>query len=125
MPNKQERLLDREGELARIGALVRSVASGDGGATLVIEGPPGIGKTRLVGAAAEIAAEHGLQVLGARGAEPERSYAFGVIRQLLEPRLQAGLLTGPAARALGAPDAARGRRDRRPARPLLARGRAG
>src|SRR5215472_16080775 len=37
----------REGELKAIGALIAAVAQGRGG-VLVIEGPPGIGKSRLL-----------------------------------------------------------------------------
>ncbi len=54
----------------------------------MIEGAPGIGKTRLLAAAAQRARESGLTVLSARGGELERDFAFGIVRQLLEPLLR-------------------------------------
>lgn len=85
---------------------------GHGGA-LVVEGPPGIGKTVLLAAARDAAGEEGFRVLRARGAELEREFAFGVVRQLVEPVVagasqeeRAWLLDGPpgvAARLLGLP----------------------
>jgi DNA-binding CsgD family transcriptional regulator len=79
-------LLERQPELARIeGALARSrVGAGE---LLVVEGPAGIGKTQLVGAAIALAGGRGTAVLSARGSELERDFAFGVVRQFLEPAL--------------------------------------
>ena len=57
------------------------------GRLVVIEGPAGIGKTTLLGAARELARRAGMSVRGARGAELEQGFAFGVVRQLLEPAL--------------------------------------
>ena len=54
-----------------------------GGGGLLIEGPPGIGKTRLLGAARALADDR--RVLSARGSELERDFPFAVVRQLLEP----------------------------------------
>jgi DNA-binding CsgD family transcriptional regulator len=50
-----------------------------------VQGPPGVGKTRLLGAARESAREGGLLALSARGADLERDLPFGVARQLVEP----------------------------------------
>jgi DNA-binding CsgD family transcriptional regulator len=66
--------------------LIASAADGRG-ATVVLEGPAGIGKTSLIEAAARLAAEAGFEVLAARGGELERDFAYGVVRQLFEPRL--------------------------------------
>ncbi len=82
--------------------------SGDG-SLLLIEGSAGIGKTELVRHAILGAERAGMTPLVARGAELERSYAFGVVRQLIEPVLRessgrAELFTGaagPAARLFG------------------------
>jgi DNA-binding CsgD family transcriptional regulator len=79
-------LLDRERELKALCALVDSAAAGSGGLVLV-EGPAGIGKTRLLAAGGELAAGRGLRVLTARGSELERDFPFGAVRQLLEPFL--------------------------------------
>ncbi len=55
----------------------------------MIEGRPGIGKTRLVAEARAAAAAAGLEVLAARGGELEEEFAYGVVRQLFEPLLAA------------------------------------
>jgi DNA-binding CsgD family transcriptional regulator len=81
-----EPLLEREGELAQLGAALAE-ARGGGGQALLIEGPAGIGKTRLLSEASAAAAAQGLRVLVARGGELERDFGFGVVRQLLEPVL--------------------------------------
>jgi len=88
-----ERLEERDAELA---AVERVLA--DGGAGLLIEGPPGIGKTRLLGAARSLA-EDGTRVLSARGSELERDFPFAVVRQLLEPVVRGEHFTGAAALA--------------------------
>jgi DNA-binding CsgD family transcriptional regulator len=74
---------------------------------LVFYGPPGIGKSSLVRAAAQEARARGLCVLAARGGELERDAAFGVVRQLFTPPLNRSeeesrrrLLFGPAARTV-------------------------
>src|SRR4051794_16323925 len=64
-------LLDRGDELEAIEAAARSAAGGRGG-VVVVEGPPGIGKTALLRATRSLAATAGLEVLHARGAELER-----------------------------------------------------
>jgi DNA-binding CsgD family transcriptional regulator len=78
-------LLERDTEL---GALEDLVGSGDAGGVLIaIEGPPGIGKTALMAEAKSRGNEAGMRVLAARGSELERSFSFGVVRQLFEPLL--------------------------------------
>ncbi|HEX6388868.1 MAG TPA: AAA family ATPase, partial [Solirubrobacteraceae bacterium] len=98
-------LLEREPELARVDRPLASWREGSGRAVLV-QGPPGIGKTRFMAAVAERAGGDGILHLSARGGELERDFAFGVARQLFEPvllELGAGareeLLTGAAALA--------------------------
>lgn len=97
------RLLDRSAELGAITAAVKAAASGSGSA-LLVEGEAGIGKTSLLLHAREQAALAGMTVRGARAAEFEGGYAWGVVRQLFEPEALAGghLLTRDAA-ALAAP----------------------
>src|SRR5438067_12441357 len=98
-------LLERERELGQLGAAVDAVSAGNGRLVLV-EGPPGIGKTRLLEALRARATEHGMTVLAARASELDRDFPFGVVRQLFEPVLagadaerRAALLRGAAARA--------------------------
>ena len=79
----------------------------------MVEGPAGIGKTVLLAVARDAAEGEGFRVLRARGAELEREFAFGVVRQLVEPVVvgaseeeRSQLLDGPpgvAARLLGLP----------------------
>ena len=95
-------LVERDSELDRLRALVDAAAGGHGGA-LVLEGPAGIGKTSLVAAGCELAAERGLVRLTACGGELERDFAYGVVRQLFEAHVagvgaaqQAALLQGSA-----------------------------
>src|SRR5215218_10981196 len=79
-------LLEREGDLAILGGLLAYARAGEG-RLAVIEGPAGIGKTRLLEEARAAADGLGLEVLQARGGELERDFGFGVVRQLLEPRV--------------------------------------
>jgi DNA-binding CsgD family transcriptional regulator len=77
-------LLERAREQAELDAVIASVLEGRG-ATVVIAGPAGIGKTALVDQVRTRAEERGLAVLAGRGGELERDFGFGVVRQLLEP----------------------------------------
>ncbi len=77
-------LVARERELGQLESLIGGVSAG-AGATVVVEGPAGIGKTALVSAAAQIAAASDLQVLRALGGWLEQEHAFGVVRELLGP----------------------------------------
>ncbi|HSI79947.1 MAG TPA: AAA family ATPase [Solirubrobacterales bacterium] len=97
-------LLEREGELGRIEAAIDGACAGTGSIVLV-EGPAGIGKTALLREARRIAAGR-MGELTARATQLEREFAFGIVRQLLEPPLRAAaegrrreLLGGPAAHA--------------------------
>jgi DNA-binding CsgD family transcriptional regulator len=98
-------LLERDGELAALESLIDTGSSG--GRLLAIEGPPGIGKTALLAEVRGLAQEAGMQVLGGRGSELERSFSYGVVRQLFEPLLasvrddeRGELLVGAAALAV-------------------------
>jgi predicted ATPase len=81
-----EQLLQREAELGRIEAAIDAARSG-ASRILVIEGPAGIGKTRLLLSASRAAVATGVRVLSARASELERDYPFGITRQWLEPVL--------------------------------------
>lgn len=67
------------------------------GATVVVVGEPGIGKSALLDAGADIARRAGTTVLACGGAPSESHLPFAVLQQLLQP-----LLTAPPA---GVPDA--------------------
>jgi DNA-binding CsgD family transcriptional regulator len=81
--------------------MLAAAADGAGGIVL-LEGPAGAGKTALLDAARDAAQDAGLLVLAARGAELERSFGLGVVRQLFDDVLRdpaahvAALLTGAA-----------------------------
>ncbi|MET9518294.1 AAA family ATPase [Streptomyces sp. NPDC002994] len=81
-------LLEREDELRRLGAAISRAEAG-AGMVVAVEGSAGIGKTRLLRAAMERAAESGMAVVSARGGQMETEFAFGVARQLFEPVLTA------------------------------------
>ncbi|MFD6826872.1 ATP-binding protein, partial [Streptomyces sp. NPDC060085] len=79
-------LLERESESEVIAAALKDATQGSGG-LLVVEGPAGIGKTRLLAELRSQAAGLGLGVARARGMELERDFTYGVVRQLFEPLL--------------------------------------
>jgi DNA-binding CsgD family transcriptional regulator len=82
-------LLEREQEVEHVRAAVRAVGQ-QAGVALMIEGAPGIGKSRLLEVARLRASELGLRVLNARATGLEQAFPFGVIRQLFErPLLEA------------------------------------
>jgi DNA-binding CsgD family transcriptional regulator len=85
-PVARTRLLDRQTELERLQRIARGAEQGLG-AVVLVEGEAGIGKSALLSAAAEAAAERGLRVLKARGGELETGFAYGLMRQLLESEL--------------------------------------
>lgn len=98
-------LLEREEELRRLDRAIAGAKAGTG-TVVAVEGSAGIGKTRLLRAAVERAAESGMAVVSARGGQMETEFAFGIARQLFEPVLAAAatgerevLLEGAAAPA--------------------------
>ncbi|MBJ7521331.1 MAG: AAA family ATPase [Solirubrobacteraceae bacterium] len=102
-------LLERDGEMHRVDDLLADAAASEGRFVL-IEGPAGIGKSRVL---AELRRRAGtrVRVLSARGGELEGAFPFGVVRQLFEgvladrelaERVFAGA-AAPARDVLGAP----------------------
>jgi DNA-binding CsgD family transcriptional regulator/Flp pilus assembly protein TadD len=93
-------LLERDRELAALDRLVAD-AEGGRGRLALIEGPAGIGKSRLLAELRE-RVEGRMTVLAARCGELERDFSFGAVRQLLEPVTdRERLLAGAAAPAAG------------------------
>ena len=98
-------IVDREHELLALRQALAEVAAG-GARVLLLEGPAGIGKSRLLLEARRLAAQQSVRVLHARGSQLEKAFGFGVVRQLFEPVLSSGtrrdvLLDGAAASARG------------------------
>lgn len=95
-------LVEREHEVAALERALNSARAGSGRIVLV-DGPAGSGKTRLLGAAEAHARQAGMRVVCATGRELERSFAFGALIQLFDDfwtgadaKLRAQLTTGPA-----------------------------
>src|SRR5215218_3888903 len=99
-----EVLVEREAELSALSTAVEDAVDGRG-RLVVVEGPAGIGKTRLLRSVAQVAADgDAMRVLVARATEFEVHIPFGVARQLLDPLVlalgegeRAELFTGAAA----------------------------
>ena len=77
-------LVDRTRETAVLRGAVAELGRGRAGCVLV-EGPAGIGKTRLLVESMRLATAADVRVLSARGSQMERSFGFGAVRQLFEP----------------------------------------
>lgn len=97
------RLLGRESELARLAIGVHEVSSGRGRAVL-IEGEPGIGKSALLRAAADQAAQSGCAVCRGAGDELGQAFpllplldAFAVQESPIDPRRAEQALAGKGA----------------------------
>ena len=100
--------LERESELDHIADALAGAADGRG-SVLVVEGPAGIGKTRLVADARALAKLRGFGRLWAVGDELERAIPWAVVRQLVDRSIsryrgavRKTLLAGPAGAALTA-----------------------
>ncbi len=85
-----ETLVGRELELERIDAALDSLDAGEPG-WLVIEGEPGIGKSRLLAELRDRAEARGHIVLHGQAAEFERDRPFGVVVETIDPYLEAQL----------------------------------
>src|SRR6516165_8197124 len=77
-------LLERERELETLRDGLDHAGAGEG-TLLLIEGPAGAGKTVLAREARAASERARMMPLEARGSELEQPFAFGVVRQLLEP----------------------------------------
>lgn len=111
----------RDSEVALIEASMERAQSGSG-AFVILDGPPGSGRTTLLDFAAERGGAGGMSVLRATGHESERNLPFGGALQLFEkeveradPAERVRLLSGAA--ALASPLLAHGPRDLLPDEP--------
>ncbi|MCU1615577.1 MAG: regulator, partial [Frankiales bacterium] len=77
-------LVERQRELAQLDACIEQAGAG-AGSLAVVEGPAGIGKSRLLTEIRRRAAERNVRVLYARASQLEQEFSFGVVRQLFEP----------------------------------------
>ena len=88
-------LIERETEMSVLSELVDDALSGHGGAVL-IDGEPGIGKTRLLAFARARAKDAGAVVLFATADEPDAAVPLGIARALLWRAARAVEPDGPA-----------------------------
>jgi DNA-binding CsgD family transcriptional regulator len=114
-------LFGRDTEVALMETAIERAQAGSG-AFVILDGPPGSGRSRLLAYAREHAASRAMRVLDAAGHEPERSLPFGGALQLFEQeleRVEPGervlLLSGAA--ALASPLLAKGPHDLLPDEP--------
>jgi DNA-binding CsgD family transcriptional regulator len=77
-------LLEREREVTRLLDAVTAAQRGRG-RVILVEAPAGLGKTSLLKVATQAAGATGFTCLRARASELERDFAYGCVRQLLEP----------------------------------------
>ncbi len=97
---KARSLRERERELGALREGLEQARAG-AGTLLLVEGTAGVGKTELVREARAQAVRAGVTPLEARGSELEQPFAFGIVRQLLEPKIgdapgRADLFSGAA-----------------------------
>src|SRR5262245_59657324 len=76
-------LLERAPLLTAVDGVLANCARGEG-QLFVVEGPPGIGKTSILAEVQSRAHGAEMEVLHARASELERTFSYGVIRQLFE-----------------------------------------
>jgi DNA-binding CsgD family transcriptional regulator len=77
-------LLERERELTEFDRALTD-AEARHGRVVVVEAPSGLGKTSLLAEAATRAGDAGFTCLRARASDLEKDFAYGLVRQLLEP----------------------------------------
>ncbi|WP_205650611.1 ATP-binding protein [Actinoplanes solisilvae] len=77
-------VIGRDDEFAQLQTLIDRAAAGEGGA-LLLHGQPGIGKSALLGHAAERASAAGFRVLTGSGTPGESAFGFALLDQLLRP----------------------------------------
>ncbi|MCV7380825.1 cyclase [Mycobacterium alsense] len=91
-------LVGRRWEIAALDAMVERAVGGRGG-VVTVEGPPGIGKSRVAREVAALASGRGVEVHWAFCESHARDISFGVVARLLRSAMGVGDLDGGAARA--------------------------
>jgi DNA-binding CsgD family transcriptional regulator len=92
-------LIGRDGEIEVLRRLISGIE--DEGASVVLRGQPGVGKSSVLGAAAVLARERDALVLRASGIESEAMLPFAGLHQLLRPLIStSGSLPAVQRRAL-------------------------
>jgi len=86
-PRTPDGLVDRDGEMAVLRGKLDDLVEGRSGCVLV-EGPAGIGKTRLLDELRRIAVGAGVCVRSARSSHLEQGFAWGVARQLFDAAVE-------------------------------------
>ena len=95
-PSTSDDLMDRDLELAALSSAMADALQRKA-RLVVVRGPAGIGKTRLLAEARRLAEAGGARVCTARGSLLERDFGYGAVRQLFEPVIDMpGVLNGSA-----------------------------
>ncbi len=79
-------LLERETELDKVTTALHRARSGQGG-LIILRGPIGSGKSTVLHALRGLTADDTVKILRASSSSLEQNFAFGVVRQLIEPIL--------------------------------------
>ena len=90
-PRTPDGLVDRDREVAVLRTMVDELAGGRSGC-LLIEGPAGIGKTRLLDEVRRLAVGAGVPVRSARSSALEQGFDFEVVRQLFDADIDDAVL---------------------------------
>ncbi|MGE4428373.1 MAG: AAA family ATPase, partial [Solirubrobacteraceae bacterium] len=98
-PSARPSLVERGAAVATIDGALDALADGRGG-RLVVEGPRGTGRTRLLGEAARMAHARGLTVASARAVVLDRELPFGLATRLLRGAIRAAPGDAPEGQAL-------------------------
>jgi len=96
---RESALVGRRWEINTVTEILDEVIGGDSGCVVNVMGPAGIGKSRLVGEYAAIAATRGAQVFTTYGEAYASDIPFRAVTRLLRAATGVGDLAGPAARA--------------------------
>ena len=89
MGRPADALLERASELEALSGALACAAAADGRLVLV-EGPAGVGKSRLLDACGELGARRAMAVLRARGDELAMESSFSAVRELLWAQVLGG-----------------------------------
>src|SRR5438105_408814 len=93
-PEDAANLTDREKGLSEIGGFLDDARSGL--SAVILEGPPGIGRTSLWRSGVDLARDRGCRLLVARPAEAGAGLSFSVLGDLFRAALAGGRETVPA-----------------------------